>query len=307
MHRLYYSPGSCSLAAHIVLEEVGQPYEVELVSASGRLEGEMTATPEWRAVNPKARVPVLSGVRGRIGGSADMLTEVTAILFYLARCNPGAGLLPTEPEGEARCLEWMSYLSASVHATAYGQIWRPLRFVSDESDFGPVIAKGKDNVREQYSYIEALLADGRDWAVPGGYTIVDPYLLVFYRWGARIELDMRSCYPAWTKLAERIVERPAVQRVFKDERISLLFPADVPRPAFGTWRCRPHDVFCRSSLSIHGRRTRLLGATAGECGRQGAHRPQQRGEAVQIVEWVPGGESKDLHGTSLDLARLGSA
>jgi glutathione S-transferase len=221
MHRLYYSPGSCSLAAHIVLEEIGQPYEVELVSASGRLEGEMTATSEWRAINPKARVPVLSGVPGRVGGGADMLTEVTAILFYLARSNPGAGLLPSEPADEARCLEWMNYLSSSVHATAYAQIWRPLRFVSDEKDFAPLRARGEQDVRDQYSYIETLLGDGRDWAVLGGYSIVDPYLLVFYRWGTRIGLNMRDLYHAWTKLAERLVERPAVQRVFRQERISL--------------------------------------------------------------------------------------
>lgn len=221
MLKLYYSPGSCSLAAHIVLEESGQPYELELVSAAGEHEGEMTATAEWRAVNPKARVPVLGGVPGRIGGSPDMLTEVPAILFYLARSNPDAGLLPSTPVGEARCLEWMNYLSSSVHATAYAQIWRPLRFVSDDKDFGPLRAKGVDSVRDQYSYIETVLADGRDWAVPGGYSVVDAYLLVFYRWGSRIGLDMRNSFPGWTEVIERVIRRTAVQRVFQRERISL--------------------------------------------------------------------------------------
>src|SRR5579871_6109214 len=159
MHRLYYSPGSCSLAVHIVLEEIGVPYSVELVSASGRLAGEMTETPEWKAINPKARVPALSTVPGRVGGAPNLLTEVTAILFYLARSNPGAGLLPTELAGEARGLEWMSYLSSSVHATAYGQIWRPLRYVSDEEDFAPLRRNGEKLVREQYAYVESLLAD----------------------------------------------------------------------------------------------------------------------------------------------------
>jgi len=70
MHRLYYSPGACSLAPHIVLEEIGKPYELELVSSSGVREGRMTATPEWKAVNPKGRVPALSGVAGHIGGAA---------------------------------------------------------------------------------------------------------------------------------------------------------------------------------------------------------------------------------------------
>jgi glutathione S-transferase len=221
MHRLFYSPGACSLAAHIVLEEIGLPYEVELVSASGPREGEMTATAEWKAMNPKARVPALTDVPGRIGGRANLLTEAPAILFYLARAHPSAGLLPSEPAGEARCLEWMNYLSGSVHATAYSQIWRPLRFVGDDKDAPPVVAKGEQCVREHYEYIERLVADGRDWAVPGAYSIVDPYLLVFFRWGRRIGIDMSSLYPSWTRLTERIAARPAVRRVLAREGIDV--------------------------------------------------------------------------------------
>jgi glutathione S-transferase len=221
MHRLFYSPGACSLAAHIVLEEIGLPYQVELVSASGPREGEMTASAQWKAINPKGRVPALSDVPGRIGGRAGLLTEVPAILFYLARLHPSAGLLPREAAGEARCLEWMNYLSSSVHATAYGQIWRPLRFVNDEDDAPAVTAKGEQSVREQYEYIERLVGDGRDWAVPGSYSIVDPYLFVFFRWGRRIGIDMSTLCPAWTRLAARVVERPAVQRAMEQEGIDI--------------------------------------------------------------------------------------
>jgi glutathione S-transferase len=221
MHRLYYSPGACSLAAHIALEEIGLPYQVELVSASGPREGEMTSTAEWKAINPKGRVPALSDVPGRIGGRANLLTEVPAILFYLARLHPFAGLLPTEPAGEARCLEWMNYLSSSVHATAYGQIWRPLRFVNDEKAAAAVRNKGEACVREQYEYIENLVADGRDWSVPGSYSLVDPYLLVFFRWGRRIGIDMASLYPAWTRLITRVAARPAVRRVMEQEGIDM--------------------------------------------------------------------------------------
>jgi len=171
MHRLYYSPGACSMAAHIVLEEIGSPYELSLISSSGLREGRRTATLEWRAINPKGRVPALTGVRGRIGGAEDLLTELHAILIYLARTNPAAGLLPTDPAAEARCVEWMNWLASNVHAMSYGQIWRSQRFVADEKDFPAVEAKGRENVKEQYAYIESLLADGRDWAVPGAYSV----------------------------------------------------------------------------------------------------------------------------------------
>jgi len=219
MYKLYYSPTACSLAPHIVLEEIGAPFTLVYTSAFG---GKMTDTPEFKAINPKARVPVLYPVPGRIGGANDILTEASAILLYLARMHPALGMLPADPAGEARCMEWMNWLSSNVHAISYGQIWRPQRYVASEQDFPAVVAKGHANVREQYAYIESLLADGREWAVPSGYSIVDPYLLVFYVWGNRIKLDMGANYPAWTWLMERLVGRPAVQRALATEEITLL-------------------------------------------------------------------------------------
>src|SRR5262249_47665487 len=99
-HCLYYSPGACSMAAHIVLEEIGEPYDLVLVSSRGQMGGEGTTSASWLAQNPKGRVPALSGVQGRIGGSGDLLTELHAILFYLARTHPQAHLLPSHPAGE---------------------------------------------------------------------------------------------------------------------------------------------------------------------------------------------------------------
>lgn len=221
MHRLYYSPGACSLAAHIVLEEIGKPYELELVSSAGVRQGSMTGTAEWHQINPKGRVPALTGVPGRIGGADDLLTELHAILFYLARTNPQAALLPVEPAGEARCVEWMNYLASNVHAMAYGQIWRPQRFVPEDEYELSVQASGRANVRDQYAYIERLLTDGRDWAVPTGYSVVDPYLLVFWLWGRRIGLDMRNDYPSWAGLTARLAGRPAVARVLEQENLTL--------------------------------------------------------------------------------------
>jgi glutathione S-transferase len=221
MYRLYYSPGACSMAVHIVLEEVGAPYELELVSSRGHLGGAGTTSLEWKAKNPKGRVPALSGVAGRIGGADDLLTEAQAILFYLARTYPAAALLPADVVGQARAIEWMNWLSSNVHAMSYGQIWRPNRFVADERDHAAVQGMGQQNVREQYAYVETLLDDGRDWALPGAYSVVDPYLLVFYEWGVRIGLDMATSYPAWRRLTERTLLRPAVQRVLRDENISI--------------------------------------------------------------------------------------
>lgn len=216
---LYYSPGACSLAPHVILEEIGEPFEVELVSAVG--DERKTTTPEYRAINPKGRVPALREVPGHSGGTDGVLTEAGAILLYLARRHPEANLLPADAAAEARCLEWLSCLSTNVHAISYGQIWRPGRFVGDEEDHPAVAAKGRENVREHYAYVEGLLADGRGWAVPSGYSVADPYLLVFYLWGGLIGLDMRSLYPAWTGLTVRIVERVAVRRALEKEGLPI--------------------------------------------------------------------------------------
>lgn len=214
-HRLYYSPNSCSLAPHIVLEEIGEPYEEELVLAT---DGEMTDTHAWRAVNPKGRVPALTGVPGSVGGAPDLLTEAPAILLYLARAHPEAGLLPDDPVLVARAVEWMNWLSGAVHAQSFGQVWRPRRFVDDEALFPVVRGKGLANLREQFAYVEALLADGRRWALPSGYSVVDAYLLVFWRWGGMVGLDMED-HPAWRDLSMRVSTRPAVARLLT--RLSL--------------------------------------------------------------------------------------
>ena len=91
-HTLYYSPGACSLAPHIVLEEIGVAFSLVLASTSDGT----TRSPEYLRVNPKGRVPALS-----IGDS--VITEAPAILLHLALSNPHSGLLPSIPDGLVLC------------------------------------------------------------------------------------------------------------------------------------------------------------------------------------------------------------
>lgn len=212
-YRLYYSPGSCSLAVHIALEEIGAPFERHEVSV-GRGE---TAQPEYLAVNPKARVPALA-----IAGEARVLTELPAILTFLARQHPEANLLPGDNAlDEARCHEWLAWLAGWVHGVGYGELWRPLRFVSDATLSETIGAAGRRTIEQSYISIEAQLADAGAGAVACGYTIVDPFLLVLYRWGNRIGQPMRERYPAWTELTRRVLQRPAVQRAMTNEGVFI--------------------------------------------------------------------------------------
>jgi glutathione S-transferase len=220
-YTLYYSTGACSMAPHIALEEIGEPFELELVSSRGEREGRMTATAEWRAKNPKGRIPALLGVPGSIGGLANLLTEVPAILTFLALKHPEARLLPSDPAELARCLEWMNWLSSNVHGLSYGQIWRAQRYTRDEHCLESISEMGRQNLAGQYEYIEQLLGDGRQWASPSGYTVVDPYLLVFFEWGQRIGFEMRTLYPAFARLIDQVLARPAVQRVLAREGVEI--------------------------------------------------------------------------------------
>lgn len=219
-YRLYHSPGACSMAAHIVLEEIGVPYALELVLSRGEREGAMTATDEWRAVNPKGRIPALAPVPGSAGGAPELLTEVPAILLYLGLEHPEAGLLPADAASLARAVEWMNWLSGNVHAMAYGQVWRAQRFSDDEAALAAIRARGRASLAGHHAYIERLLADGRAWALPSGYSVVDAYLLVFFHWGQRIGLAMRDC-PAWSAATDRMLERPAVRRVLEREGVAI--------------------------------------------------------------------------------------
>jgi glutathione S-transferase len=205
MTTLYYSPGACSLAPHIVLEEIGKPFDTVRVS----LRDDEHKQPAYLAVNPRARVPALA-VDGQI------LTESTAICLYLADCNPQLGLAPPVGTFErARMQEWQAWLTGTVHID-YGQLWRPERYSDDQSAHPGIIAKGKAAAALHYDDIEQRL--GGPFALGERYTVVDPYLFVMQRWGYRIKLDM-SRYPRFNALAQAMYARPAVQRAMEREHL----------------------------------------------------------------------------------------
>ena len=99
-------------------------------------------------------------------------------------------------------------------------IWRPDYFSDEPASHPHIVAKGKEHLLAAFSLIEAKMS-GQDWAVGDHYSVVDPYLLVFYRWGNRMLIDMQSNYPVWTGHARRLEGRAAVQRALVQEGISL--------------------------------------------------------------------------------------
>jgi glutathione S-transferase len=183
MLTLYFAPGSSSMAPHIALHEIGAPFEARPISFARQ----ETRSPAFLAVNPEGKVPVLL-----VDGTA--LTEVAAILFYLARRFPAAGLLPEGDLGEAAAVSWMSFIAASLH---------------------PARRQGIEHARTVYALAERRLG-ARDWAL-GRYSIADIHLFRLF-WRFRTSLGLAPDeFPNLTAHYERMMARPAVKRTCEIE------------------------------------------------------------------------------------------
>lgn len=146
IHTLYYSPGACSLAVHIVLEELAAPFGLTLASTSDG----GTQSPEYLRLNAKGRVPVL------VTGDS-VLTEAPAILIYLASAYPAAHLLDASVEALVKSVEWFNWLSGTVHAVAVRQVWRPESFTLDPTAHAAIVGKREESLRKAFTRIDTRL------------------------------------------------------------------------------------------------------------------------------------------------------
>ena len=210
--KLYYSPGACSLAPHIALEETGEPFEPVLVKLA---EGAQRQ-PDYLEINPKGRVPV-------IADNGFVVTENPAVLRYIARKYPTAALWPDDMRDDARCTEWLGWCTSGVHV-AYAHVRRAERYAASEAGKAEVVEKGRETSRQVWEAVEARLAKSAStWAAGERYSVADPYVFTFWTWGRGPNLgyDMARDFPAWTAHAKRMGERPAVRRALDREGIAL--------------------------------------------------------------------------------------
>ncbi len=215
--KLWYAPGACSLAAHILLHEVHAPFDVVEVSVARAAH----LTDEFAQINPKKRVPVLSL-------NHEVITEVPAIATAIADLAPEQHLMGGTALDRVRVYEWMNWLSGTLHGQGFGGLWRPQRFSDDPEVFESIKAKGKKTISECFGFIESRLSG--PYSTGDGFTAVDPYLLVFYRWGTGIGIDMPSACPNYTSFARKLVQRDSVAAALAAEGLSGRALADqVPR------------------------------------------------------------------------------
>lgn len=200
---LYFTPGSCSLAPLAALEEAGAAYKLVRVDLAA---GEQRSA-RYLAINPRGRVPTLA-INGRPMG------ENVAILTYLAHRYPEAGLLPLhEPETLGRAYELLAWLTSTVQVSV-SQVFRPARFTDEEEVQVGLRRDGPALVAGHFEAIEAGLTG--DWALGLDFSVLDPLLLVFWRWGERLALPMDR-YVRWAAHTARVRERACVRRALERE------------------------------------------------------------------------------------------
>lgn len=202
---LYYTPGACSLASHIALEEAGVAFEGKCVVLHDE-----SARAAYLRVNPSGRVPALL-----VDGA--LLTETIAILSFVSTLAPR--LMPDDPWTRAQCLSRMAWFASSAHI-AFRQTRRPERFASAPEAFAAVRDAGDAGFRRALADIDTMLRDA-PWVGGDQFSVADGYALVFYGWGMSNTYDM-SAYRYFDEFRRRCVSRPAVRRALDRENSIIL-------------------------------------------------------------------------------------
>lgn len=206
MLKLYYTASSCSLATHIVLEEVGADYSTVRIDFAT----EQQKSPEYLKINPKGRVPALVTDNG-------VLTETPAMLVYVAQRFPQARLAPMDdPFFFAQIQSFNSYLCSSLHV-AHAHRMRGHRWVDadDAHSIAAMKRKVPESVGAGFELIERELLKG-PWVMGDQYTICDPYLFTLAQWLEKDGVDPARI-PRVVDHRRRMSERPGVKKAIAEE------------------------------------------------------------------------------------------
>lgn len=197
--KLYYTPGACSMAAHIALREAGLNFDLERVD----LQGHKTETgADYTSINPKGYVPALKLDNG------ELLTEAAVVLQYIADQKPDAGLIPAAGTPERyRVQEWLHFIATELHKS-FGALFNPA--ASEDMKKASM-----DNITRRFGYIDGKLGD--DGFLTGAqFTVADAYLCTVLGWCTFLGIDLKP-WPKLAAFAGRASSRPKVLETLKAE------------------------------------------------------------------------------------------
>ena len=198
--KLYYSPGACSQAAHIVLHETGLKHDSEAVDIRAK---KTASDGDYLAINPKGAVPAL-------GIGDEILTENGAILQYIGDKAGNETLLPGAGMERYRVIEWLAYLGSDVHKS-FGPLFSPAS--SDD-----IKQSARDLVGKRFDFLEASL-EGKDYLTGPSMSVADPYLFAMLGWTGHLGIDLAK-WPTLVAFRRRMEERPSVRAVMRAEGLA---------------------------------------------------------------------------------------
>jgi len=203
--KLYYTPGACSLADHITLEWIGQPYETVHVSKEER-----RSSPDYLKINPAGAVPAFEH-------EGWVLTQNAAILNYLADRFPEAKLGGDgTSKGRAEVNRWLAFTNSDVHP-AFKPLFGATAYLDDEAAIEKTKADARPKLRKLFELADSQL-EGKHW-LTGSRSIADPYLFVVARWAKASGVDL-SGLDNLERFFQHMLADAGVQKVLKDEGLA---------------------------------------------------------------------------------------
>lgn len=203
--KLYYAPGVCSLAVHIVSLECKLP--VMLVKVDLKTHRTESGA-DYYTINAKGAVPLLELDNG------EHLSEGPVIAQYIADQAGNTGIMPkagTMPR--YRVMEWQSYIGAELHKNFGPLFGRPIALEA------PIKEAFAGALKKKLGWVERQLAH-KNFLTGDTFTAADAYLYVICRWTKGVGIDLPTEFPGLHRYAERIAQRPTVQTALKEERLS---------------------------------------------------------------------------------------
>lgn len=214
MLELHWYPGTAAMIPHIVLEEMGVPYERVLVDRAR----DHHKRPEYLKLNPNGLIPVLT--------DGDLvLYETAAIVLHLCDTHPQAQLAPAVGKRErAHFYKWLVWCTNTLQATLLAYFY-PERWVKEGNAEGAAQVKAAAQARVQplLDQLDALLAQGGPWALGERYGALDAYVFTLCRWTRNFSEGKARERAHLGPYLQRMADRPAVQRVFANEQLSAPF------------------------------------------------------------------------------------
>ena len=212
MITLHYFPGNASFTPHVLLQEIGVPFQLQRVDRANNAQ----KSPAYLKLNPNGLIPVL--VDGDL-----VLYETAAIALHLADTHPAAGLAPALGTAErAQFYKWLMWLTNTMQATLIHYFY-PDRMVDTGNAEGAaqVKAHAQEKVAGCLAQIDAQLAShGGHWLLGAAYSAADPYAFMLCRWTRGFSDKPARDYPHIGAYLQRMLARPAVQRVFEAEKLA---------------------------------------------------------------------------------------